>query len=223
MTWGAQNFPPVPYATTTDSHPSWLLALWPWHPRQIDRSHCVIARIRFRPNLLILVSSEVWATVFCKENKLNTCVMRPHSLVLSGPLLVALASAFATGPHLNTPEKRADSPYANAPIPDPSQCPTGTHVIAASGKGSANVGGYGLIISLVNSILDSVPDSTQVALTYPKQTESNFVSLTTTGTSNLMSYLEDYNTACPDTKITLLGYSSVSTTGISLRLTAFVR
>lgn len=42
------------------------------------------------------------------------------------------------------------------------------HVIAASGDGQVNIGGYGLLASLADQILNRIPDSTNVTLPYPK-------------------------------------------------------
>lgn len=144
--------------------------------------------------------------------------------------LLALASLSDASPPKGVLRPRQDSPYVNAAVPSGSACPSGVHVIAASGQGSADVGGYGLISSLVTDIVGAIPGSTNVSLTYPKSSTQNLikiedgVSLSITDTSsrhrkhadqeiksdNLLAYLPEYHSACPDTAFVLLGYSAVS-------------
>lgn len=52
--------------------------------------------------------------------------------------------------------------------PGPGNCARGVHVIAAGGDGAPNVGHYGNIYSLVQSILYAIPGSDSVSLPYPK-------------------------------------------------------
>ena len=52
-------------------------------------------------------------------------------------------------------------------------CATGVHVIASSGDGANNKGGYGLIITLVSNITQAIPGSDNVTLPYPKGSPHN--------------------------------------------------
>jgi len=47
-------------------------------------------------------------------------------------------------------------------------CSTGVHVIAAGGRGTPNLKEYGMLYSLAQSIVNAIPDSTNVSLPYDK-------------------------------------------------------
>lgn len=87
--------------------------------------------------------------------------MRPlKALVTSGACMSVLASP---SDYLETRALQLASrqtPTGN--------CSTGVHIIAASGGGSKNIGGYGLIGSLVTMVVAAIPGSDNVTLSYEK-------------------------------------------------------
>lgn len=143
--------------------------------------------------------------------------------------LLAFASSAVSSPSTGILRPRQVSPYVNAAIPSSNACPSGVHVVAASGQGSADVGGYGLISSLVTDIVNAIPGSTNVSLTYPKSSTQNLIKIEKgvrlsspdahtvllkltvfIQSDNLLAYLPEYYSACPETPFVLLGYSAVS-------------
>lgn len=113
------------------------------------------------------------------------------------PILLTLASYVAAQGTYNLP-------YGSLPV---KPCPQGVQIIAVSGQGSKNVGGFGLIASLVTDIMDKIPNSDNVTLPYNKG-ESDNIDKINVGTQNLLTYIPDFNNQCPYTPIVLAGYSS---------------
>lgn len=67
------------------------------------------------------------------------------------------------------------------PVRPCSHLSNGVHVIAASGDGANNIGGYGLLGTLAASILKAIPGSSNVTLPYPKDSSTPVVYKTTQG------------------------------------------
>ena len=89
-------------------------------------------------------------------------------------------------------------------------CSTSLHLIVS--RGSTEAGLIGRIGTVSNGTLALVPGSPVEGVDYPA-TLSNYTISQGTGVDNLRAAVGAYSTACPDTKIALLGYSQVSSAG----------
>lgn len=98
--------------------------------------------------------------------------MQLPSFVIS---TLAIASVVAASPAVELTKRQR-------PVLPCSKQTGGLHVIAASGDGQANIGGYGLLKSLADSILRAIPGSSNVTLPYDKAS-SDGIGKTTGGVS----------------------------------------
>ncbi|KAK1970919.1 cutinase [Colletotrichum sublineola] len=83
-------------------------------------------------------------------------------------------------------------------------CATGVHVIAA--RGSNEPAGVGRIGTVARGVVAAIPGSQIEALDYPAAFD-NYSSSVAAGTEAMKTALTQYNSRCPDSKVTLLGYS----------------
>ncbi|KDN65595.1 putative cutinase [Colletotrichum sublineola] len=83
-------------------------------------------------------------------------------------------------------------------------CATGVYVIAA--RGSNEPAGVGRIGTVARGVVAAIPGSQIEALDYPAAFD-NYSSSVAAGTEAMKTALTQYNSRCPDSKVTLLGYS----------------
>jgi acetylxylan esterase len=94
-------------------------------------------------------------------------------------------------------------------------CSSSLHMIVSRGSGEAP--GPGRISAFVDGILAGVNGSTNSSIAYVA-TIANYEGSVLTGVNALKLAVSEYATACPKTKIALLGYSQVSTSIVSSAL-----
>lgn len=85
-------------------------------------------------------------------------------------------------------------------------CSSGVHVIAIGGANSSDPYSYGLLISLAQGIVNSIPGSDMVSSPYPKQNLSAYG--IQVGNGAFQQEVNSYHAACPDGKIVIVGYSA---------------
>jgi hypothetical protein len=86
-------------------------------------------------------------------------------------------------------------------------CATGIHMIVA--RASTELPGQGIIGEVASLVEQAIPGSDSVAVDYPA-TLFNYADSEAQGIAAMTELIEAYATACPDTKMALLGYSQVS-------------
>jgi len=89
----------------------------------------------------------------------------------------------------------------------------GVHIIAIPGEGSTNPP-YGLLSSLAASLMKAIPGSSNISMPY-NHSETNGIKQTGDATVTLHTWIQQYHTACPKTKIVLIGYSSGAITELN--------
>lgn len=89
-------------------------------------------------------------------------------------------------------------------------CATGVHIITVGGNGVKSVGKRGMTKSLSESIMDAIPGSTSKTLPHditPRKRSSKAI---TEDSESLLNWIDLYHAHCPESKIVILGHSSVS-------------
>ena len=85
-------------------------------------------------------------------------------------------------------------------------CYSGVYVIGA--RGSDEDAGFGSTASVVTSILAALPGSGSVALDYPASViDPLYPDSVTDGVNALITLVTNYESACPGSKIVLVGFS----------------
>lgn len=124
--------------------------------------------------------------------------------------LLPLATANPTGhAHHHRDIDYADLEPRQVAGSTPRCLPRGAHIVATSGHGAPNVGGYGLLSSTVNAIKAAIPNSNNFSTAFDKDNPSPAMA-SADGVSNLTYHIQWYTAGCPNTPIILLGYSEVS-------------
>jgi len=83
-------------------------------------------------------------------------------------------------------------------------CATGLHLIVA--RGSTEPKGVGRIGVVAGNVTQAIPGSTVAAVDYPATFNAYFASVNA-GVTAMYAMIASYVTACPDSKVALLGYS----------------
>ncbi|GME52458.1 carbohydrate esterase family 5 protein [Neofusicoccum parvum] len=93
------------------------------------------------------------------------------------------------------------------PIAPRASCATGLHIIAARASGENP--GPGIIGAVAQSIISRVPGSDLDSVVYPASINNveDYSNSEHQGVVAMTKLVQDYVTACPNTKIALLGYS----------------
>lgn len=87
-------------------------------------------------------------------------------------------------------------------------CSTGVHVIAVGGANYSDPYDLGRLTPTAQSIVARIPGSSYVSVPYDKINVRQNPKAVPGGITNLVNYVNDYHTACPEGKIALVGYSA---------------
>jgi hypothetical protein len=123
----------------------------------------------------------------------------------------------------------ARSRTAQAPFrttQDDNGCPTGIFIVGV--RGTLEKPGFGAMQPLVDKLLADIPDSESVAIEYPAggiviefgkpvYQPLEYIFSVQNGRDRLSDKLIDFNSACPNTSVVLMGYSQASQIELHLR------
>lgn len=120
-------------------------------------------------------------------------------------LLAAAAATTCLGQSTNATSTTTTSPTTSSSTVSSSiTCATGLHLIVA--RGSTEPKGLGRIGVVAGNVTEAIPGSTVAAVDYPATFDAYFASVNT-GVAAMSAMIAAYVTACPSSKIALLGYS----------------
>lgn len=115
-------------------------------------------------------------------------------------LLLAASAGSALAQSNTTTSSSAPSSTTTSSI----TCATGIHLIVA--RGSTEAKGLGHIATVAGNVTEAIPGSTVSAVDYPATFDAYFASVNL-GVVAMTALISSYVTACPASKIALLGYS----------------
>ena len=182
-----------------------ILPFVAWHTYRVD------------PNTAPLSSHRDLST-----NRIPSVTMSPIGF-FSNLFLRGLHAASLASPTLHQVESRAVESREldeRATI----KCAAGAHIFATRGH-NAPEGNIGPLLTLVNRLLDDIPNSTWINTPYYTHV-GEFAYVVTeipNGTTILASNITTYAAACPKTPIVLVGYSEVRNAACSLLQCCFSR